>query len=266
MRTWNIALTGPAAAAVHGLDGFREYEWPLLWCVPNGGHTGERIIQVRKWQEPAYTEEGQLAPIATVLRHLDAVPEDLIGRDDAMEPSDRIELAVEHAVRLGTNPFVAGGGRHKSEGKLREILRRRGSEPPTESYAETRAVQVLRILGREPWRQVIIGPTGRGGLRGDFMIPFRSGPRPEVIRPEHGLIIEVDSREFHEQQFERDHDKRTTYDRLGYHFMTITPNMVEHRTQRLLDSVEGALGRAGGLKPGVRRGEARRAASSSNAA
>jgi hypothetical protein len=247
-----MALTGPAAAAIHQLDGFRDQEWPLMWCVPNCGDAAGGIIQVRQWEEPLLREEGPVAPITTVLRHLGARADWLKGRTDGVAPADRIELAVEHAARLGVTPKAARGGRQRAEAELRIILRRRGQEPATESYAETRALQLMRQLGREPWRQIPIGPTSKGGLRADFMIPFRSGPRPSIFRPDHGLLVEVDSREFHEKQFERDHDKRITYDRLGFHFMTITPRQVEKQPRPLLLSVQGALQRGGAvpLTPG----------------
>jgi hypothetical protein len=258
MRTRKIALTGPAAAKVHGLDGFRDDVWPLLWCVPNGSDAGERLVEVRRWEQPILTDAGLVAPIATVLRHLDVIPVDLLGREDRISPADRIELALEHALRLGIEPTLARGGRHLGENKLREILHRRGAEPPTESYAETRAAQLFRTLGREPWRQIVIPVAEGESLRADFMIPFRDGPRPDVVRPEHGLLIEVDSREFHEQQFERDHAKQTTYALLGYHFMTVTPYQVEYRADRLLRAVNGVLDRdrpkrTPGAKPSSKR-------------
>jgi hypothetical protein len=102
MRQRKIALTGPAAAALYGLDGFREQIWPLLWCVPNGCATGDRLVQLRKWKVPVWVEQQAVAPIEVVLRHLNAAPTDLFAREDGISPIDRVELAVEHACREGT--------------------------------------------------------------------------------------------------------------------------------------------------------------------
>jgi hypothetical protein len=243
MRQRKIALTGPAAAAMYGLDGFREQTWPLLWCAPNGSDTDIRVITMRDWPEPVLVQNAQIAPMETVLRHLNAKPKDLLGRQDGLRPLDRVELAVEHAFRLGVEPAAARGGRQSGDALLRQVLRQRGDQPPTESYAETRAAQLLRGHACEPWRQIWIGPEGRGGLRADFMIPFRRGPRPATVLPSHGLLVELDSREFHEGQFERDHDRGGTLNALGYHWISITPTQVETHPHDVLRSIDGALRR-----------------------
>jgi hypothetical protein len=243
MRQRKIALTGPAAASAYALDGFREQLWPVMWCAPISSDSAPRLIRVRDWKEPDLVDDVLVAPMATVLRHLNAVPDDLLGRPDGLEPIERVELAVEHALRLGIVPTVALGGRQTGDALLRKIVNQRRGEPPTESYAETRAAQLLRTRGSEPWRQIAIGGTGPGSRRADFMIPFRPGPRPAVIRPDHGLLIEIDSREFHEGRFEEDHHRGSAYDALGYHWIAVTPNQVEKRPAEVLQSVEGALRR-----------------------
>lgn len=245
MQPRTLALTGPAAAALQQLDGFRDQTWPLLWCAPNGSHRADRVVTVRHWQDPVLLHDVAVAPIATVLRHLNARPGDLLDRDDNLAPIDRVELAVEHACREGTVPTAARGGRQSGDILLRQVLARRYGLPPTESYAETRAAQLLRTRGTEPWRQIWIGTAGKGGLRADFMIPFRHGIRPSVVLPHHGLLVEIDSREFHENQFERDHERTTTFDALGYHWISVTPNQVEHQSHQVHRAIDGALRRAG---------------------
>ena len=239
-----IAMTGPYAAAVYGLDGFKDIDWPQLWCAPIGGQSGERVVRTRRWDTPVEVADVQLCPIETVVRHLNAVPLDLIRASDGLAPLDRIELAVEHALRDGANVRAARGGA-PGDKMLHAVLQRRGNVVPTESYAETRAVQLLRTWGVVPWRQIPIFRQGRIEFRADFMIPFKWQRRPETIRASMGVLVEVDSREFHEGQFERDHRRGAVYNGLGYHWITVTPNQIEHEPALVRRSLGGALTRAG---------------------
>lgn len=57
---------------------------------------------------------------------------------------DRIELALEDALRLGwvdltTLRRATRGGRTRGDQLLREVLELRSDEPPAESFAEVRA-------------------------------------------------------------------------------------------------------------------------------
>jgi very-short-patch-repair endonuclease len=164
-----------------------------------------------------------------------------------MTGGERVELAVEHALREGlvsTAELGARGGAHAGDVRLRTVLRLRRAEPPTESYAETRAVQLLRSAGHNTWRQLHV-MSGRQILhRVDLVIPFEAGRRrPEVLRPEHGLLVEIDGREVHEPQFERDHKRQSTYDALGYHWVSFTPNQIERSARQVLAAIDGALKR-----------------------
>jgi very-short-patch-repair endonuclease len=239
-----IAMTGPYAAGVYGLDGFRDIDWPELWCAPIGGESGDRIVRTRRWDTPVDIADIRLCPIETVVRHLNAVPLDLSAAADRLAPVDRVELAVEHALRDGVK-VRAARGRGPGDKMLHEVLRRRGNVVPTESYAETRAVQLLRTWDVVPWRQIPILRQGRIEFRADFMIPFKWQRRPETIRSSMGLLVEVDSREFHAGQFERDQHRGAVYNELGYHWITVTPNQIEHEPALVRRSLAGALNRAG---------------------
>jgi hypothetical protein len=243
-----IAMTGPYAAAVYGLDGFRGIDWPQLWCAPIGGQSGERVVRTRQWDTPVEIGDVRLCSVETVVRHLNAVPLDLLGTADRIEPVDRVELAVEHALRDGAKVCVARGGA-PGDKMLQTVLKRRGNVVPTESYAETRAVQLLRTWGVVPWRQIPILRRGRIEFRADFMIPFSRQRRPETIRASMGVLVEVDSREFHEGQFERDHRRGAVYNELGYHWITVTPNQIEFEPGLVRRSLVGALRRAGSDLP-----------------
>ena len=246
MRHRRLALTGPSAAALYQLDGFRDHVWPDLWCAPVGSHPGDRIIRTRDWPTTTAVGEIEVCPLATVLRHLHAVPVDLRRPRDGIAPIDRVELAVEHALRDGATIGTRQGARTPGDTMLHEVLQRRGNEPATGSYAETRAVQLLRQWDITPWRQVPVLVNGTVKFRADFMIPFDSRrKRPEVFRTCDGLLIEVDSRKHHEENFDHDKTRGSTYDELGYHWIIITPNQIEHQTKQVHRAVIGAFRRAG---------------------
>jgi very-short-patch-repair endonuclease len=246
MRHRRLALTGPAAAALYQLDGFRDYEWPHSWCVPWGSNTnpGDRTVQARKWEVSELIGDIPVCSIKLVARHLHAFPTDLQSHADGIAPMDRVELAVEHILRLGHTFRAAPGGSMSGDVLLRAVLRRRGKNLPTESYAETRAVQRFREWDIQPWRQIPIIENGRTKFRADFMIPFRRRLRPDIVRPSDGLLIEIDSREFHENQFDRDHERGSTFDALGFHWISVTPNQIEYQPTKVFKALDGASRRA----------------------
>lgn len=128
------------------------------------------------------------------------------------------------------------------------LVRRRADVAPTESYAETRAVQLLRSWDITPWRQIAVARHGRVMFRADFMIPFRPGSRrPDVVGPGDGVLVEIDGREFHDNDndFERDQRRNATYNELGYHWVSFTPHQIEHDPQQVRRALDGATRRAG---------------------
>ena len=218
MRERRIALTGPQAAALHRLDGFREHEWPLRWVGPAGGRGSGEVLRT-------------------------------------LSDRDRLELAVEHALReelVGLDDLRVPFGRGSGDRLLQEILALRGTEPATESYAETRALQRFRSFGLTPWRQVPIVERGKTLHRVDFVIPFRARTRrPVLFLPGHGFVIEIDSRGFHDGRFYEDHERTLTYDALGYHWQAFTPNQIEHQPERVRRAILNGL--TGRLVPSMPR-------------
>ncbi len=249
MKTTPLALTGPAAAALLGLDGFRELEWPLVWCSPRSGSHHNNAIRTRKWEEPTWIGETPVAPTSLILRHLGN--EESVLKVDHLSPADRIELAVEHALRdrlVKVADLQIRGSYCRGDVLLRILMKQRNGEPPTESYAETRSDQVLRSLGYWCWRQL---PLVGADHRVDFVLPVnfsrdKRRPRPPVFRPELGLIIEIDSKEFHANAFEKDHLRQANYDRLGYRWVSFTPTQIERSPQLVLRTIEGVLRSMGG--------------------
>ena len=52
-RTPCRILTGPAAAALLGLDGYRDLDWPEMYCAPRSARTCPGLIRVRTWLPPS---------------------------------------------------------------------------------------------------------------------------------------------------------------------------------------------------------------------
>lgn len=238
------ALTGPMAAAMHDLHGFRQLNWRSRWCCPYSRRGGTDTIRTRRWSEPVSVDGIAVAPVPLVLRHLAG----LESHPDNVTESDRVELAVEDALHRGLvdlSDLRAAGGNGAGDALLNMVVRRRGNEPATESYAETRALQLLRSAGWYSWRQVPVVRRGRPIHRADLVIPFGNPKRrPVFAEPSSGLIVEVDSKEFHANEFERDHLKQSHYDELGLHYISFTPTQVETNPSLVISAVKGALGRA----------------------
>ena len=241
MRERRIAVTGPQAAALWQLDGFREAVWPLRWVGPANGRGGDGVIRTRHWEAPTFIGEVPVAPMNLLLRHLGDLP----VHADGLSDRDRLELAVEDALRrklVGLDELGVPFGRGAGDRMLQEILVLRGNEPATESYAETRAVQQMRRFGWTPWRQVPIVERGRTLHRVDLVLPFHPrARRPVLFLPHHGFINEIDSREFHDGRFYEDHERTLTFDELGYHWMAFTPNQIEHQPERVRRAITNAM-------------------------
>jgi very-short-patch-repair endonuclease len=191
-----------SAAAVWGLDGFDgALGSPVTLQVPRVERLRRRGVVGRSATLPerAITEhEGIRVTTPTwTLGELGAVP----GVD-----ADMVELAVESALRMGLTTDAKlrrvlearSGRRWPGTAVLAEALgRRRPGEPATDSYAETRFLQVvvrpLRV--EDPHRQVTILPPGRlRPYRCDFLFDRR-----------RRLDVEVDG-EMHAPAAARDHD------------------------------------------------------------
>ncbi len=256
---YEIALTGPLAARALDIDGFRDGEWPVMSCMPHEARPRPGIIRVRRFH--VHEVGGVLmAKPWIVLRHLadDVQLLTQAERRDGIRPDDRVELALECMLHRGLvtlEELHFRGGSFEGDKALRRVLARRPDEPPTESFAETRVWQFLRDNGFDAWRQMpIVNLAGRVVRRVDFVIHFfrriRRRPRPLLLTPGDGVLAEVDSREFHEGAFERDHERQSAYDALGYRSIMITPNQLEHRPASVLAAINGALSSG---RPSIRR-------------
>ncbi len=243
----SAVLTGAAAASLMGLDGFRDLTWDPLWCAPHSVRPQPNLIRVRAFGGTTVIGDQLVAHPVLVLRHLGEQGAELRSatQHDGVSPRDRVELALEHALREGLvtleelRPTRSWSG---GEVLLKEVLELRGDEPAAESYAEVRVIQALRSWGIRCWRQMWIYEAGRLKHRVDLIVPFdQNAQRPERLKPNDGLLLEVDSQEFHVGKFEQDHQRQTTYDLLGFAWTTITPNQLRDSPTRVRRAIEKRL-------------------------
>ena len=247
-------FTGPFAAKILGLDGFRDVDWPITACQPVARAAEPTIVRTRRWYPSSEVDGVPVAHPALVLRHL--------GNDEhvlrnavvveGIEPLDRIEFATEHVLRdrsATVRQIRVPGSRSDGDRLLHAVLDRREDTPPTESFAETEAVQLFRSFGLKPWRQMqVVSDSGRYLHRADLVLPFRPCPRPHLLLPHHGVLVEIDGRAFHEGTFEKDHERQTTYDRLGFHWLAFTANQIAHDQKNVRLAIEAAFLRALGIR------------------
>jgi hypothetical protein len=260
----NLALTGPAAAAHFGLDGFRDAPWPDLWCGPSPGRNAADRIRIRTsaWRDPVLIGDLSVAHPLLVLRHLGEYEAHMDAAGDGLTALERVEFAVEHALReghvgLSDLRVAAHHGRTRGDQLLREVLALRGDEPAAESYAEVKAIQLLRSWGIRCWRQVPVYERGRLKHRADLLIAFdECAERPLVVRPSVGMVLEVDSREFHEGRFEEDHRRQTTYDALGIAWISFTPTQFNKSPERVRTAIERRLASARRAQAAILRTQA----------
>ncbi len=237
----SYALTGPAAAAVLGLDGFSNPDllWPDLWCAPVGTEPADRLIRTRRWTAPLVIDNQVIAAPHLVLRHLNALHRshpDSYRQVDGIDIDERIALATEHAMRDGLvtrSQLTFTGGPQLGSHLLRQYLEWVDDEPCTGSYPETRFSWLLRSHGVTAFRQIPILHEGRIAFRADFALPIIKSTyrprRPAIFSPQRFALVEIDGRRFHDTDsgFERDHRRDLLYRMLGFRFISLTARHVD---------------------------------------
>ncbi|MEZ5233447.1 MAG: type IV toxin-antitoxin system AbiEi family antitoxin domain-containing protein [Acidimicrobiales bacterium] len=246
------AFIGQASAWLRRFDGFDDHLPDPELAVPR--HSGVRAPTLHRLTTmPAHGLVHGLrtaTPAATLLGLGDRLlprPGCAASRT-ALDPVDLVELATEHALRhrLTTVRALAGAidtcaRRTAGPAALRAVLRRRPfAAPPTESYLETRLLQVLRSGGQpEPDRQV-------------------------AIRDEHGclvarvdllldpVVLEADGVAHHggAEALARDRTRTNRLHAAGYVVLAFTFDQIEHRPQEVLDTVERVRARARARRDG----------------
>lgn len=241
----DAVLTGAAGAALRNLDGW-EAPVPIEVNVPR--RSGRRRSGVHRRKAVGDTVQLDGLPVASIEQTLLELGIDLsrrrlcfgMRRGGWLSPADQVELAVESALR---RPLVSEARllemtalaprQRPGVAVLAEVLGRRPpDQPATESYLETRCVQVLRDAGL---------PTGQRQVRiaddlGRFVgrVDFQLAPR---------VLLEVDGRAFHGgERHEEDRRRWTALSSLGYGLAVFTwqdiefqPRLVTGRVSDLLE-------------------------------
>ncbi len=202
-------IGGALAAQLLGLDGFstRDWEnrdptgaaWPILWCGRRSARSAPNVFRTRNWLAPCLPGDQWIAHPAGNSEPLSAPRS--VGRSEHL--ADRTDR-TGHRKCSATEPhYVATTAIAVRPGwpcaALATLLDQRGDEPPTESFAETRTVQLLRSLGYVTYRQLPVLVDGRKDYRIDLVIAFeRTEHRPKYFTSEVGIGVEVDSHQWHE--------------------------------------------------------------------
>ena len=204
------------------------------------GHRGPDVHRVQSL-EPTADEDGlRITGINQTLIELGAgLAATASPGGHVLTAEDQVELAVECALhnKYTTVERLAElvrecGSRREGADLLRAVLARRPvGAAATESWLETRTVQVLRnagIVGVE--RQVRMFDR-HGGFIG--RIDLKIG----------GVIIECDGREFH-GDFELDRARWAALHAIGYLVLPATFRLVELRTTEFLRSLRDLSAKA----------------------
>ena len=228
-----------AAAAMWGLDGF-EAPVPIELNTPVSSRHRQRGVHRVAPLEPIATLGGvDVTGIGQTLIELGAgVTRRRASANDPIpvRPDELVELAVESALRrrltteedllelLGRCGWYRGGAP-----MLEEVLERRAfGAPATESYLETRGLQVLRNGGLPPGRRQVAIHDDRGRYikRVDLLLGTR-------------VVVEFDGRAYH--PFEQDHEIWSTLSGEDYLVIAVTYEQVTLRPDYVVRRVAAAL-------------------------
>jgi hypothetical protein len=238
----NGILVGPAAAGLLGWDGFSEND-PEVWLVPhNSGMTRHGVIRSRLWT-PSEREINGIAiasdhlVLTHLLERLESLPR-WLGDRHPIPPYERIELGFESFLRGGgVVPELQTGRRSETMSMIRTLMVQRGpNEPATESFLETRLIQLVRRNGIHPvFRQVPLMIDGVYRNRLDLVVAFvRTARRPTQFDRRFGIPMEADGREYHEFQFVKDRKRGNNIAAAGAAPLVVTYDMVERSPREVI--------------------------------
>ena len=233
----NSMISRGSAARLWGLDGYTVRASDPAVTTPiavnigtDDGRRGRHVFRVAATDPVALADGLRITGINQTLMELGAglTPAPSPG-GHILQPIDQVELALESALHLRYTTI------ERLEGQLAEVARNRAGAtvlraaiarrpadaPATESWLETRAVQVLRNAGiTEVERQVTVrNATGAFIGRVDFMIGR--------------VVIECDGREYHDD-FEKDRERWADLHAMAYLVLPVTFQKIEFETSTFL--------------------------------
>ncbi len=241
-------LVGPGAAGLLGWDGFSPND-PTAWLVPHErGRCQTGVIRSRLWRPSTHLVDGVVVAdpglvLAHLLYRLDPLPRWPKDRNP-IDPIDRVGVGLESFLRNGgVVPRAVVGRCTPSMTLVRDLYRRRGiDEPSTDSFLETRLIQLLTRNRIGPvFRQVPLRLDGAYVNRLDVVVGRRARAlRPFQFCPTFGVAVEADGKEFH-QDFERDRRRSNHIAMAGAKPVIVTYDMVERRPNEVLVPLRAML-------------------------
>ena len=248
----DAAIAGPAAARLHDLDGFAPrrgkpfavgQRGPVLGeratiagrtpsvNVPrSSGRRGDDLRRVDAFDNVCRIDGLRVIGVTQTLIELGAgLPETQSPGGHRLRAADLVELALESALhqKLTTLDRIRDvldtvGRTSAGAAALRRVLTVRPFDiAATESWLETRAVQVLRAAGIVDLERQVEIRTPSGVRIG--RVDFRRGP----------VIIECDGAEWH-PDFEEDRKRWAALQSAGYLVLPATFQMVEFQTREFI--------------------------------
>jgi very-short-patch-repair endonuclease len=233
-----VAVSRESAAALWGLDSFDIGS--ALVSVDAIRARSERTKNVhRPTRDIEWTTTSAIPfPITTPTETIVALAGTRYLDKHWLSADDRLELAIESALRheLVTCTELATAVDHaprtlRGKVRLRSFLANRPEGlVPTESYLETRLVQVTRVRGVENIPRQIEMFDGRGRIgRVDFL--------PE------GVVVECDGEKWHNnpESFKKDRERRSRLLAAGHPVIEATSDRVEFDADNLVRDIRAAI-------------------------
>ena len=240
----DAVVAGAAAARLWGLDGFttRSGDQPattavLLNMSRRDGRRGANLRRVRGLEPHALIGDLPLTGINQTLIELGGtLPIALSPGGHRLTPEDQVELALESALRDQFTTIerllevlADCGSRREGAAVLRAVLDRRPlGAPATESWMETRCIQVLRNDGIVDLERQVPVYDRRGRLIGRVDLMLRR------------IILECDGKQFH-PDFEKDRERWAALQAMGHLVLPITFRQLEFGTTALLRTLRELL-------------------------
>ena len=215
-----------AAAALWGLDGFADGAAPVVLVGRSARSRLPGVCRTTCLPEAKIIRGMRVSSVMDTLIDLGAGLRSAPSAFHVLTPADRVELALESALRKNLvvlddvmRAVAAAPAQRPGRSVLAQVMRRRPEDaPPTESFLETRGIQVLRNAGAPDGRRQVDLFDERGRFMGRVDLVVGS------------TIIEFDGREHHARvgAFERDRHRWRAWQRLGYRIVPSTWVDVEH--------------------------------------
>ena len=209
----DAALAGRAAARLWQLDGFDRSTAVEVIVPLRSARRGFHLRRVDSIDASVVIDGLPAVGCAQTILDLGTLPH--LG---PLRPDELVEAAIESALRRGIfdgrsllDHFGGADSRRAGSRVARQVVGRRGDgTPATESFLETRGVQVLRNGGLPAFdRQVELYAAGGRWLG-----------RVDLYR--QGVVLEFDGRAPHDPWFVRDRRRWTALSAAGYRLAVFT--------------------------------------------